>query len=430
MPRPERSLDPAGGPLAEFAAELRALRVAAGSPKYSTMATHTGRSTTALSDAAGGRHLPKWPTVEAYVTACDGDVRQWRRRWERLKADLGERDAGRRLSRRTVIAGGATALAVGAATLLGVRKATSGHPDDPRLLTPGHPAGPVTLSFPRFFADRLATADTTGIVRIWDTATGEVARTIDTGDPQPTFVAFDPLNREVLATTGPDGLIRLWDHTDGSPLRTLPGLGPGDKAVLAFDPHNRNVLVATATGRPVTFWDIGTGLRIRALSAPPASVTALAFDPLTRNTLAVAGRDGPVTIFDTSNGKPVRTLQGSFRHVNVLAFDPLTRNTVVTGEAGATILVWDSSDGRPARPVRTPRGVSSLAFNPLIRNSLAAAPRDGTVQIFDASTGLHVHTLIGSADPADTIAYDRNGVLLAATYADGAVRVWPIRDFR
>ncbi|MBG0567297.1 WD40 repeat domain-containing protein [Actinoplanes aureus] len=429
MPRPERPLNPADGPLAEFAAALRALRVAAGSPKYSTMATRTGRSSTALSDAAGGRHLPKWPTVEAYVQACDGDVAEWRRRWERLRAELGEQDAGWRPSRRAVIAGGAV-LAAGAVTLLVVRKAASGHPDEPRLLTPRHPSGPVSLSFPRFFGDRLATADAAGVVRIWDTAAGEVARTIDTGDPQPTLVAFDPLNRQVLATTGPDGLIRLWDHTDGSPLRTLPGAGPGGKAVLAFDPHNRDVLVAGVAGRPVTFWDIGTGLRIRVLSGPPAAVTALAFDPLTRNTLAVAGRDGPVTVFDTSNGKPVRELDGSFRQVTALAFDPLTRNTVVTGEAGAATRVWDSSDGRPVRPVRTPRGVSSLAFNPLIRNSLAAAPRDGTVQIFDASTGLHVHTLIGGADPADTIAYDRNGVLLAAAYADGRVRLWPIRDFR
>jgi hypothetical protein len=39
-----------------------------------------------------------------------------------------------------VIAGGVV-LAAGAATLLGVRQATSGHPDDPRLLARDTPPG-------------------------------------------------------------------------------------------------------------------------------------------------------------------------------------------------------------------------------------------------------------------------------------------------
>ncbi|MEU8025637.1 helix-turn-helix transcriptional regulator [Micromonospora harpali] len=82
VPRPERQIDPEAGPIQSFAAELRQLREGAGSPKYLQMSRASGRSRTALAEAAGGDHLPTWETVEAFVRACGGDVRQWRVRWE------------------------------------------------------------------------------------------------------------------------------------------------------------------------------------------------------------------------------------------------------------------------------------------------------------------------------------------------------------
>lgn len=85
MARPERPIDPGGGPLAQFAADLRELRRTAGLPKYLQMARATGRSRTALAEAAGGDHLPTWETVEAYVTACGGNVTSWRVRWEQTR---------------------------------------------------------------------------------------------------------------------------------------------------------------------------------------------------------------------------------------------------------------------------------------------------------------------------------------------------------
>jgi hypothetical protein len=85
MGRPERPLDPAAGPIQAFASELRQLRQQAGSPKYLQMQRRTGRSRTALAEAAGGDHLPTWDTVEAYVQACDGDLDQWQARWAQAR---------------------------------------------------------------------------------------------------------------------------------------------------------------------------------------------------------------------------------------------------------------------------------------------------------------------------------------------------------
>jgi hypothetical protein len=95
MGRPERPLDPDGGPVVKLAIALRELRCAAGGPSYRAMAQRAHRSQTALSEAAGGVQLPTWDTVEAYVRACDGDPTDWRGRWDEAAktSDLAAADA-------------------------------------------------------------------------------------------------------------------------------------------------------------------------------------------------------------------------------------------------------------------------------------------------------------------------------------------------
>lgn len=90
MGRQQRPLDPAAGPVQSFAAELRELREQAGNPKYLQMARHTGKSRTALAEAAGGDHLPTWETAAAFVTACRGDPAAWRVKWEQVRDELRE----------------------------------------------------------------------------------------------------------------------------------------------------------------------------------------------------------------------------------------------------------------------------------------------------------------------------------------------------
>ncbi|MEV0570320.1 hypothetical protein [Dactylosporangium sp. NPDC050588] len=85
MPRRERPLDTAAGPVQSFAAALRQLRASAGNPKYLQMARTTGRSRTALAEAAGGDHLAAWDTVAAYITACGGRPLEWLSRWETVR---------------------------------------------------------------------------------------------------------------------------------------------------------------------------------------------------------------------------------------------------------------------------------------------------------------------------------------------------------
>lgn len=80
MGRRERPLDPADGPVARFAFELRKLRQEAGGPTYRVMAGKAHYSPATLAQAAAGDRLPSLAVAEAYVGACGGDVEEWRRR--------------------------------------------------------------------------------------------------------------------------------------------------------------------------------------------------------------------------------------------------------------------------------------------------------------------------------------------------------------
>jgi WD40 repeat protein len=73
--------------LTAFAAELRALRAAAGRPAYRELARRAHYSSSALADAAGGRRLPSLDITLAYVRACEGDEDAWRRRWHAVAAE-------------------------------------------------------------------------------------------------------------------------------------------------------------------------------------------------------------------------------------------------------------------------------------------------------------------------------------------------------
>src|SRR6185437_3685248 len=84
MPRTPNPLDPDGGPLADFARDLRLLRKSAGNPPYRALAKRAGFSASTLSVAASGTRLPSLDVTLAYVQACGADPEPWRLRWQQL----------------------------------------------------------------------------------------------------------------------------------------------------------------------------------------------------------------------------------------------------------------------------------------------------------------------------------------------------------
>ncbi len=114
--------------IARFAADLRLLRVAAGSPTLAHLQHTTGISRTVLSDALAGKSLPSARTVDGLVRACHADPVEWLLRRDRLApktaaADTAEVAESAARSRRRPHWGVAAAIAL-AAFVLGAGGAT------------------------------------------------------------------------------------------------------------------------------------------------------------------------------------------------------------------------------------------------------------------------------------------------------------------
>jgi hypothetical protein len=90
MGRRENPIDPAGGALARFAADLRELRMRAGGPTYRELALRAFYSASTLSQAASGVAFPSRAVTVAFVSACGGDAAEWDRRWRALDRALKE----------------------------------------------------------------------------------------------------------------------------------------------------------------------------------------------------------------------------------------------------------------------------------------------------------------------------------------------------
>ncbi|AEV84875.1 putative WD repeat-containing protein [Actinoplanes sp. SE50] len=461
MSRTERPLDPSSGPAAAFALQLRELRVAAGSPKYLQMARRTGRSGTALAEAAGGDHIPQWETVEAYVRACGGDPAEWADRWEQARdaasrkahgappasvapdPAVGPEDAARdgwSHRRDGVLTGRPMLLAVAAVALvlLGMITPRPGalfgrHPDTAGVgqIHVARPAAVTLVAFSRFgrFASgNFAVTGAGGAVEIWDT--GPVARrhTLVTGDEQITEVQFDPLNRDILATAGTNGLLRLWNTTTGKSVLSIAGQAAGHSMTFAFDPRRRGIVATIGAGGTIRILQTETGRIVRELHTGLTDVTALTFDCQNEGHLA-AGGDGALEVWNSGDGTRVSVGEKIPGRVTSIRFDPLTRNTLAITTAGAPPGIWDASNGRVVRFLRSDARPTVTAFNPLIRNSIATDDGHGDVQIFDASTGLPVHTLHGRYGPITSLEYAPDGATLAVGARDGVVGLNAVDDW-
>lgn len=95
--RPQRPVDPGGGPGQQLALALRQLREDSGSPTYQAMARQAHYSASTLARAASGTMFPSRDLVLAYAQACGADPAEWERRWSEAAAGSGyggNRDRG------------------------------------------------------------------------------------------------------------------------------------------------------------------------------------------------------------------------------------------------------------------------------------------------------------------------------------------------
>jgi hypothetical protein len=213
----------------------------------------------------------------------------------------------------------------------------------------------------------LASADTSGEVRVWDPATGAIRRTL-TGPTRELWTLAVAPDGSWLAAAGHDGQVRVWDLTTGSPRHTLTGHScEVGRVVLALD---GSWLASADFQGELRVWDPATGVLRHVLTGHSAGVWAFVVAP-DGLWLASAGEEGEVRIWDPATGV--------LRHV-------------LAGHSGGIWTFAVAPDG----------------------SWLASAGEDGVVRIWDPVTGVARHALFGHSGGVSELVVAPDGSWLAS----------------
>ena len=124
----------------------------------------------------------------------------------------------------------------------------------------------------------MALGSDTGIVSIWDLATGERVTTCTGQETAFHALAFNP-DGSRIAAAGDDGAIRLWNAEDGKYLLTFTGHESSIYSV-AFSPDGHRITSGGDDGT-VRVWDSETGnCLLNIPNCPGLFVHGVAMNPL------------------------------------------------------------------------------------------------------------------------------------------------------
>jgi WD40 repeat protein len=266
-------------------------------------------------------------------------------------------------------------------------------------------------------------------------------RTLGTAEEAGSTLAFSRDGRLLAADGGQSGLVTVWDTATGA--KALSWKAAAEPVVsVAFSPDGKRLVTVTEgilkKGR-VTVWDLagpkellsfegpGSETGIRPGGSPWVSRAVLSPDG---KHVASAGDGGRVRVRDAATGKEVFTVPGY-----TAAYSPDGKHLVSSRMPidGALLTVWDAATGKEVRPLGPARpGVlaSEAAFSPDGKFVATFLPNLGSPATWDVATGKEV--LAARKQEAvqiefiGTVAFSPDGQRLAAPAADGTLAVWDL----
>lgn len=244
----------------------------------------------------------------------------------------------------------------------------------------GHEAA-VTNSLFSPDGSRLLSADTNGLIRLWDSATCRELTKLVGHSGAVTSVTFS-LDGKRVYSSGDDRTVRQWDLATGGQLWTTPPL-PALTRKIIISPDGRH-LAGGGYDHVVRVWNATTGEAEQSFPADGDKVVAVAFSPDSGH-LASCGHDRFIRLWDFQNRKLVRRFEGHTALVHDICFSPDGRY-LLSGGWDRTARLWDVESGRELRRFAGHQrdAVHRVGFFPDGQRVFSACP-DGTVRFWRLS---------------------------------------------
>jgi WD40 repeat protein len=261
----------------------------------------------------------------------------------------------------------------------------------------------------------LASASYDNTVKLWAVASGREIATLEGHSGTAESILFSPDGR-LLVTGNMDGTIKLWDvlrllHGHARrPLAILHGREGGVMA-LSLSPDGQ-LLAAGNWGPTVTLWSVTKKQEIATLRGHRGPLAAVAFSP-NGQILASSGADTTVKLWKVATAREVATLKGHTDRIFSVAFSP-DGKTLVSGSRDKSAKLWDVVRNQKGDILQGPAGShNEVSFSPDSK-VLAAGTGNGTVTLWDVATGRAVATLKGHKESVRCVAFSPDGKILAS----------------
>jgi WD40 repeat protein/uncharacterized caspase-like protein len=274
-------------------------------------------------------------------------------------------------------------------------------------------------------------------LKIWEVKSGREVRTL-TLDSPPSDAGFSADGR-TMGILGSMGQISLWDIASGQRLRDLTSSPLGNLSSLtrgmpnpgAINPGSINPKTIKRGSLPAMVMpniaDLSAMMTnmMGALAAGTMgrSVTSLAFSPDGR-TLATGG------VSSKSNFDFASMMSGAMpgqKGQKKSSKNPPDSQDIIKDmkvEAVGTVKLWDVTSGQEIGALQGHgKGVTSVAFSRDGR-LLASGGTDNTIRIWDLATKQELRTLAGHSANIESIDFSPDGRLLASASDDGGTFLW------
>ena len=314
----------------------------------------------------------------------------------------------------------------------------------------------------------LVTADASGLVVVWDLATGQQVSALPSGQENAVSdisadaanvayggadgrivlwntarqageplvghtspvvrLAFSPAG-ETLASSGTDGTVIVW-NVAGNAFTGRP-LQAGDAVVgIAFSRADNGQTLVSGTSQEIVVWDVATRqptgdpLTATVKTAVPAAALSVAFSP-DGTVLASGHTDGALQLWDVASRAPQDAFQGGPSPIGSVAFSP-DGSTVATAQE-QSVRLWDVSSGQSITLTGHPSSVTAVAFSQ-DGTRLASGDQDGSIILWDvASSQATGEPLLGHTGGwVNSVAFGPDGTILASGGDDGSVILWAV----
>jgi WD40 repeat protein len=264
----------------------------------------------------------------------------------------------------------------------------------------------------------LATAEQSGLIRIWSLRTGEQIASFKGHTAAVGCLKYSSDGKSLLSS-GHDGKLARWDCRDYSLMKEYID----ERAILRFQLINNEDSVSLACNFHVKMLkssDFSPTLDIEP-PRPPVVMYRSAICDHSGSKLIYGGVNGNIGVYSLKEGTTLLQEHGSSLHwLCLLPKDGLYASATVDG----IIRIWNTTSPEPLASLRGHEsGVSFVGISP-DNKYLVSASNDQTVRFWNLDDFREVGYLKAHSDLIWSLCFSSDGKIMATASEDGTVKVW------